>query len=115
MQFFLTKGLIETTALWSDIQPGYTWVHRAAHILTNDEQQKAEQVCQTYEVLLAEMEQAPTSSEALTAMLSTFRPRHHQLLAWPLSLLRSRVNRPKTILRLLKISSARKDCHPSFF
>jgi hypothetical protein len=73
MQFFLTKGLTETTALWSDVQQGYAWVHRAAHILTNDEKQKAVQVRQTYEGLLAEMEQAPSSSEALTMMLSTFR------------------------------------------
>jgi len=73
MQFFLTKGLTETTALWSDVQRGYAWVHRAAHILTNDEKQKAIQVRQTYEVLLAEMEQAPASSEALTTMLFTFR------------------------------------------
>src|SRR5260370_1217927 len=73
MQFFLTKGLTETTALWSDIQQGYAWVHRAAHILTNDEKQNAVQVRQTYERLLAEMEQAPSSSEALTTMLSTFR------------------------------------------
>ena len=58
-------------------------------LLTNDEKQKAAQVRHTYEVLLTEMEQAPTSSETLTTMLSTFRPRDHELLAWPLSLLRS--------------------------
>ena len=89
MQFFLTKGLTETASLWSDVQQGYAWVYRAAHLLTNDEKQKAAQVRHTYEVLLTEMEQAPTSSETLTTMLSTFRPRDHELLAWPLSLLRS--------------------------
>jgi hypothetical protein len=73
MQFFLTKGLTETALLWSDIQQGYAWVYRAAHLLTNDEKQKAAQVRQTYEGLLAEMEQTPTTSEALTTMLSTFR------------------------------------------
>lgn len=73
MQFFLTKGLAETAPLWSDIQQGYAWVYRAAHLLTNDEKQKAAQVRQTYEALLAEMEQTPTSSEALATMLSTFR------------------------------------------
>lgn len=73
MQFFLTKGVTETALLWSDIQQGYAWVYRAAHLLTNDEKQKAAQVRQTYEVLLTEMGQAPTSSEALTTMLSTFR------------------------------------------
>ena len=73
MQFFLTKGLTQTAPWWSDIKLGYGWVYRAAHLLTNNEKQKAAQVRQTYEALLAEMEQAPTSSEALTMMLSTFR------------------------------------------
>src|SRR6266702_5858501 len=73
MQFFLTKGLTKTAPLWSDIKLGYVWVYRAAHRLTNNEKQKAAQVRQTYEALLTEMEQAPTSSEALTMMLSTFR------------------------------------------
>lgn len=73
MLFFLTKGLIKTAPLWPDIQQGYAWVYRAAHLLTNDEKQKSAQVRQTYEMLLAEMEQTPTSSEALTTMLSTFR------------------------------------------
>ena len=73
MQFFLTKGLTETASLWSDVQQGYAWVHRAAHILTNDQKQTAAGVQQTYEQLLTEMEQAPVSSETLTTMLSTFR------------------------------------------
>ena len=73
MQFFLTKGLTQTASLWTGVQQGYVWVYRAANILTNDEKQKAAQVRQAYEVLLTEMEQAPTSSEALTTILSTFR------------------------------------------
>lgn len=48
MQFFLTKGLTETASLWSDVQQGYAWIHRAAHILTNDQQQTAAEVRQTY-------------------------------------------------------------------
>lgn len=73
MQIFLTKGLAETAALWSDVKPGYAWVHRAAHILSNDEQLTAVQVRQTYEMFLAEMQHTPISSETLTTMLSTFR------------------------------------------
>jgi hypothetical protein len=73
MQVFLTKGLTETASLWSDVQQGYAWVHRAAHILSNDEKQTAAQVHRTYEDLLTEMEQTPTSSETLATMLSTFR------------------------------------------
>ncbi len=73
MQFFLTKGLTGTASLWSDVQQGYAWVHRAAHILSNDQKQTSIEVRQTYEQLLTEMEQAPVSSETLTTMLSTFR------------------------------------------
>jgi hypothetical protein len=63
MHAFLTKGLTETAALWSDIQLGYAWVHRAAHLLSNGNKQTAAEVRQTYEDLLAEMEQAPLSPE----------------------------------------------------
>jgi hypothetical protein len=73
MRFFQTKGLAETHALWADVEMGYKWVHRAARLLTNDEKQTASQVRQNYEILLTEMEQAPTTSETVTAMLTTFR------------------------------------------
>jgi hypothetical protein len=73
MQVFLAKGLTETAVLWSGVQQGYMWVYRAAHLLTNDEKQTASQMRHTYEDLLAEMEQAPASSETLATMLSTFR------------------------------------------
>lgn len=55
------------------MEQGFTWIHRAAYILSNDDHQTAGQVRQTYEHLLNEMEQAPTSSETLARMLSTFR------------------------------------------
>jgi hypothetical protein len=73
MHTFLTTGLTETAPLWSDVERGYAWVHRAAHILTNDGNQTATEVRQAYEDLLTEMEQAPTPSEPLASMLSTFR------------------------------------------
>jgi hypothetical protein len=49
MQLVLAKGLTETVSLWSDVKLGYAWVHRAAHILTNDEKQAAAQVRHIYE------------------------------------------------------------------
>jgi hypothetical protein len=73
MHAFLKKGLTETHLLWTDVEKGYQWVHRAAHLLTNEENQDASQVRQTYEALLAEMEQTPTTSETLTTMLAMFR------------------------------------------
>ena len=55
------------------MQLGYAWVHRAAHILSNDEKQGATGVRHAYENLLTEMEQTSTPSETLATMLSTFR------------------------------------------
>jgi hypothetical protein len=73
MRAFLTKGLTKTAPLWSDVEQGYTWVHKAAHLLSNDEKQTTAEVRQAYEDLLAEMERTPTSSKTLATMLSTFR------------------------------------------
>ncbi len=73
MQFFLTKGLAETVPFWSDVQAGYEWVYRAAHILTNAEKQNAVQVHQLYEELLGKMEQTSPSSSTLITMIAAFR------------------------------------------
>ena len=73
MHTFLTKGLAETAPLWSDVEQGYAWVHRAAHFLSNNDKLSATEVRQTYETFLTEMEHTSTSSEPLTMMLSTFR------------------------------------------
>jgi len=73
MRTFLTKGLTYTAPLWADVEQGYIWVHRAAHLLSNDQKQTAAEVRQAYEGFLVEMEQAPIPSEPLAAMLSTFR------------------------------------------
>jgi hypothetical protein len=73
MLAFLTKGLTETAALWPDVEQGYAWVHKAAHLLSNDDKLEASEVRKIYETLLADMEQTPTSSEPLATMLSTFR------------------------------------------
>jgi len=73
MHTFLTKGLDSTAALWTDIEQGYAWVYRAAHVLSNDDKLEVSEIRQTYETLLAEMEHTPTASELLSTMLSTFR------------------------------------------
>lgn len=81
MHAFLTKGLAETAPLWSDVEQGYAWVHRAAHLLSNDNKLEAAAVRQTYEAVLADMEHTSTPSEPLTMtpsepltmMHSTFR------------------------------------------
>jgi hypothetical protein len=72
MHSFLTKGLTTTAPLWSEVRQGYAWVHRAAHLMANEEKLEASGVRHRYEGLLQEMEQAQASSESLAAMLSTF-------------------------------------------
>ncbi len=73
LQLILTKGMIATELLWSDVQVGFTWIHRAAHLLTNSEQQTSAEVRRAYEALLAEMAQIPIPSEMLLTMTTTFR------------------------------------------
>jgi hypothetical protein len=54
------------------VQAGYEWVHRAAHLLTNAEQQSAQEVRQHYQSLLDEMRQETDASEQFQKMLTTF-------------------------------------------
>jgi len=68
----VTKGLIATSDLWPDVQTGYIWVHRAAHILANPDQHTAQAVQQQYQVLLDEMRQGTNGSESLQKMATTF-------------------------------------------
>ena len=49
MLAFLTKGLTQTASLWSDVEQGYAWIHRAANLLSNDKHQTAAEVRQAYE------------------------------------------------------------------
>jgi hypothetical protein len=37
LQTLLQRGLTETASLWPDVRIAYHWVHRAAHVLTNEE------------------------------------------------------------------------------
>lgn len=38
LQTILQRGLDDTASLWSDVRVTYGWVHRAAHILHNEDQ-----------------------------------------------------------------------------
>ncbi|GHO56308.1 hypothetical protein KSB_47830 [Ktedonobacter robiniae] len=72
MQHLVTKGLTATADLWPDVQAGYAWVHRAAHILAHSEQHTAQNVQQQYQSLLDEMRQEGAVSEPLRNMMTTF-------------------------------------------
>lgn len=54
------------------MQAGYEWVHRTAHLLTNAEQQSANEVQQNYQSLLDEIRQETYPSEPLQKMMTTF-------------------------------------------
>jgi hypothetical protein len=68
----LTKGLAATEPLWPDIQAGYAWVHRAAHVLTNTDHLSSTEVRQQYEDLLAEMRSSGSLTAPLHQMTATF-------------------------------------------
>ena len=68
----LTKGVAVTEPLWSDIQIGYDWVHRAAHVLTNADRFSSKEVQRQYEKLLEEMRHHVSLSHPLHRMTATF-------------------------------------------
>ncbi|BCL81205.1 hypothetical protein ccbrp13_36700 [Ktedonobacteria bacterium brp13] len=68
----LTKGVAATEPLWSDVQAGYGWVHRAAHILANVEHLSSKEVQRQYEELLEEMQHCVSLTTPLQQMIATF-------------------------------------------
>lgn len=68
----LTKGVAATSPLWSDVQAGYGWVHRAAHILANTDHLSSKEVQRQYEELLEEMQHSVSLTAPLQQMIATF-------------------------------------------
>ncbi|MBO0795477.1 MAG: hypothetical protein J2P36_31685 [Ktedonobacteraceae bacterium] len=68
----LTKGVAATESLWSDVQAGYDWVQRAAHILANADHLSSEEVQRQYEELLEEMRDSCALTAPLQQMLAIF-------------------------------------------
>ena len=68
----LTKGVAATGLLWSDVQVGYGWVHRAAHILANADQLSSQEVQRQYEWLLEEMRHSFALTAPLQQMTANF-------------------------------------------
>ena len=68
----LTKGVAATEPLWSEVQVGYGWVHRAAHILANADQLSSQEVQRHYEELLEEMSHNVSLTAPLQQMSATF-------------------------------------------
>ena len=56
LQHLLSKGLQATAALWPPLERAYGFVHHAAHILANPEQDTGQRVCERYRAHLAQMQ-----------------------------------------------------------
>jgi hypothetical protein len=51
----IEQGLEQTAALWPDIERAYTWIHQAAHILNNHEDEDAATVQRRFNGLVGAM------------------------------------------------------------
>jgi hypothetical protein len=69
----LARGLTATAALWPDIRTAYTWVHRAAHLLTNAAGQDVYALRHAYRGLLAEMGRERATAGTLAPAVEHFR------------------------------------------
>jgi hypothetical protein len=68
----LMRALTQTAPLWPPIRLSYSWVHRAAHILSNEESLRVEQLRRDYRHLLAEMSRRKEQAGALSGAVSLF-------------------------------------------
>ena len=66
------RALTQTAPLWPPIRLSYSWVHRAAHILSNEESLRVERLRRDYRHLLAEMSRRKEQAGALSGAVSLF-------------------------------------------
>jgi hypothetical protein len=72
LQAILQRGLTETAALWPDVRVAYRWVHRAAHVLTNEEHHPGAVVKQRLGGMLGAMTRHRAAAGTLAAVLAHF-------------------------------------------
>jgi hypothetical protein len=68
----LQRGLTETASLWPEVRVAYRWVHRAAHVLTNEDQHPGGAVKRRLSGLLGAMVRHRAAAGALTPALANF-------------------------------------------
>jgi len=68
----LMRALAQTAPLWPPIRLLYSWVHRAAHILTNEEDLRVEELRRDYRHLLAEISSRREQAGDLSGAVSLF-------------------------------------------
>ena len=66
------RALAQTASLWAPIYLTYSWVHRAAHILANEEDLRVEQLRREYRYLLTEMSSRREEAGDLSGAVSLF-------------------------------------------
>jgi hypothetical protein len=72
LKTILRRGLDATAALWPDVRVAYGWVHRAAHVLNNDDQAGAAVVKRRLQGLLGAMTRHHAKAGALTSAVDHF-------------------------------------------
>jgi hypothetical protein len=68
----LERGLIDTATLWPNIRVGYGWVHRVAHVLSNQDQREGLTVQRRLGGLLGAMTRYQTAAGTLAPALIHF-------------------------------------------
>jgi hypothetical protein len=68
----LRRGLLKTEALWPAIEKAYGFVHQAAHLLANHEEESGQAVRERYQALLGTMREQQASLGSLSETISTF-------------------------------------------
>ncbi len=66
------RGLEATASLWPEVHEAYTWVHRAAHILANDEHLDGAGVWSSYQEVLVGMRCLQARDGWLGSVATTF-------------------------------------------
>jgi hypothetical protein len=72
LQAILQRGLTETASLWPEVRVAYRWVHRAAHVLTNEDQHPGVAVQRRLSGLLGAMMRHRAAAGALAPALAHF-------------------------------------------
>ena len=77
MHHLIARGLARTAALWPAIERVYGWVHRAAHILSNQAGETAAMVQRRFDGLFGAMARHRASAGPLLAAVGHFRKVAH--------------------------------------
>ena len=66
------RALAHTAPLWEPIYLTYSWVHKAAHILKNEEDLRVEELRREYRYLLSEMSSRREEARELSGAVALF-------------------------------------------